>query len=83
MNAAAIKRTELVSELALLPEEELDRVRALIASILARKRVPDRSSRSLRGIWKGKGFERIEDPESALKETRRELGAAILERRIR
>jgi len=82
MNAAAIKRTELLSELALLPEEDLDRVYALIA-ILVRTKAPDRSSRSLRGIWKGKGFERIEDLETALKEARHELGAAILKRRIR
>lgn len=83
MNTAAIKRTELMSEIALLPEEELDSVRLLIGSLLARVKVPERSSRSLRGIWKDKGFERIEDLEAALKEARQELGAAILERKIR
>lgn len=82
MNAVALKRTELVSELSLLPEKELDRVLALVASMLATAEKPEHTRRSLRGIWKGKGFERIGDIEATLKEARHELGTAILGRKL-
>lgn len=83
MNANAIKRMELRSDLALLPEEDLDKVRDFVGSLLSQANVSKRSrSRSLKGIWAGTGLEKLKDLEGALDEVRQELGDSILRRRF-
>jgi hypothetical protein len=59
MNAAAIKKTEIVRELSLLPDHELDRIRMYIESILPASKRPAKNNRSLKGIWSNKGFEKL------------------------
>jgi len=39
-------------------------------------------SRTLEGIWKDKGFEKIRDLESEIIEVRKEIGNAVLRRKI-
>ena len=82
MNLAAIKKTEIVKELSLIPDEKLDRVRMYIDSILMESQQLAKSGRSLRGIWSNKGFEEIVDLEKELKEARKQLDDAILEKQF-
>jgi len=78
MNAAAIKKTEIVRELFLLPDNKLDSVRMYIETILTESKRLTKSNRSLKGIWSNKGFEKIADLEGELKEVRKQLSDAIL-----
>jgi len=78
MNAAAIKKTEIVRELALLPDHELDSVRMCIESIFPAAKRATKNNRSLKGILSNKGFEKIADLEGELKEIRKQLSDAIL-----
>lgn len=82
MNAAAIKRTEIVRELSLLPDHELDGVRMYIESILPAAKRATQNNRSLKGIWSNKGFEKIADLEGELKEARKQLSGATLKRQF-
>jgi hypothetical protein len=82
MNSAAIKKTEFVRELALLPDNKLDSVRMYIESILPAAKRATKNNRSLKGIWSNKGFEKIVDLEGELKEVRKQLTDAILTRQF-
>ncbi len=77
MNLSAIKKTEIIRELSLIPDESLDRIRAYIDSVLKESDLPARNNRSLKGIWKDKGFERIADLETEVKEARKQLETSI------
>ena len=82
MHSRAIKRMEINRNLSLIPEDKIDQIANFIEFFLyksqARKRTPVR----LRGIWKNKGFEKIKDMESELKEARASLTKAILKRDV-
>ncbi len=80
MNLSAIKKTEIIRELYLIPDESLDHVRTYINSVLKESDLPARNKRSLKGIWKDKGFERIADLETEVKEARKQLETSILGR---
>ncbi len=82
MNSAAIKKTEIVRELSLLPDIELDRIQAYIESILPTSKRLVKNNRSLKGIWSNKGFEKIADLEGELKEIRKQLNETSLMRQI-
>lgn len=81
MNTTAIQKMEIVQELSLLPDHKLDSVRAYIQTILIEAKTV-KSNRSLRGIWKDRGFEQISNLESAVKEARKELNDSILKRKF-
>lgn len=82
MNDAAIKKTEIVRALALIPDSKLDRVHLYIETILRESHLPEKSSQSLKGIWSDKGFEKILDLENELKEVRKELTESISKSQI-
>lgn len=76
------QRMEVMRDLVLIPESRLDEVQALVKSILrsAGKTAP--RGRSLRGIWKGTGLERITDLHSEIKTARMQLADSILQRKL-
>ncbi len=80
MNVAALKKTEIIRILALLPEDRLEQVRVYVDSILPTSYPLAQSYRSLKGIWQGKGFEKLTDLEGAIKDARKQLRESILER---
>jgi len=82
MNTAAIKKTEIVRELVLLPDNQLDSVRMYTETILTESKHVKKSNRSLKGIWSNKGFEKNVDFEGELKETRKQLSDVILTRQF-
>jgi hypothetical protein len=81
-NAAAIKKMEIISMLSLIPDNKLDSIREYIDSILMESNSNTKSNHSLEGIWGGKGFERIADLKSEIKETRKQLNDEILKRQL-
>lgn len=82
MNAAAVKKMEIINELALLPENKLDEIQLAIRSILESSRKTETKNISLKGIWKNKGFEKIIDLETEIKTARQNLADAILKRKF-
>lgn len=83
MNVAAIKKTEIVRELSLIPDNKLDSVRMYIHSILNEAKQLTKSNRSLKGIWSNnKGFESIADLENEIKQARKQLSDTILKRQL-
>ncbi len=78
---AARLKTVIARDLECLSEDGLSEVRAHIAELAAAGR-PSTGRKSLAGIWKGNGFERIPDLEHEIRGTRNELSAAIAQRRL-
>jgi hypothetical protein len=82
MNTAAVKKTEIIKQLSRASEKDLDRIGMCIESVLAASTSTAQKSHSLKGIWKGKGFDRLEDLEEQIKQAKRELGESILKREL-
>ncbi len=82
MNAAAIKKTELINKISLIPEQKLEEVSDFIDFIIVRSKKILSETGTLEGIWKDKGFEKIQDLEAEIIEVRKEIGDAILRRRV-
>ncbi|HLF88830.1 MAG TPA: hypothetical protein VI451_07810 [Anaerolineales bacterium] len=82
MNTPAIKKTEIIRDLARIPDNKLDSVRKYIDSILAESKQRTRKNQSLKGIWKDAGFEKIADLEEEIKNTKKQLSDSILKRQL-
>ena len=82
MNTAAITKSEIIQELSRIPEEELYIVKRYIDSILGKYPNIPLENRSLKGIWKDFGFEKLVDLEQEIQEARQELQKTILERMV-
>jgi hypothetical protein len=82
MNTAAIKKIEIISKLFRIPEKALDKVESCIESILTESNVVPQQNRSLKGIWKDKGVDKIVDLEREIKQIRKELSDSILKREL-
>ncbi len=82
MNTFAIKKVEIMKELSHVPENKLDMVKSYIDSLLDDKHKTGKSNKSLKGIWKEKGFNNIVDLDSEIKKVRKEMADSILNRKI-
>lgn len=82
MNTPAIKKTEIVRDLARIPDHKLDSIRKYIDSILAESKQRSRKKQNLKGIWKDVGFEEIADLEAEIKKTKKQLNDSILKRKL-
>ena len=80
MPTAAVKKMELINKIAKLPEQKITEVDSFIQKLLAQLKVKKAMPISLKGIWKNKGFEKIADLETELKNIRRELDDSILKK---
>jgi hypothetical protein len=72
MNPSAIKRMEIVNSLALVSDDDLDKIKAFVNGLLSEAAHPKPANRSLEGIWKDKGFEKIVELEAEIAEVRRQ-----------
>lgn len=71
----------ILRELRYLPSNKHQEVLDFIQFLRSRAAVtPSPVRKSLQGIWKDKGFERLGDIEQAVQDARAELGASILKR---
>jgi hypothetical protein len=82
MQASAFKITEIYKELSQLPNDKLNEVRDFIEFVISRQQTKKRKVVQLRGIWAGKGFERISNLEKELKAIQKEFTESILKRDI-
>jgi hypothetical protein len=86
MNEAALKKLEIINELAEVPKERLKEVDSFIKSILSqykgKKTKREKEPKTLSGIWKGLGFEKIVDLDQEITSLRRELGNQIFQKTL-
>lgn len=80
METDILKKIKLQNEINLLPANKLDEVIKLITSIISKDNFKKAEPRNLSGIWKNKGFEKIEHLESEIEAIRHELSESILEK---
>ncbi|MBT3214281.1 MAG: hypothetical protein HN351_06515 [Deltaproteobacteria bacterium] len=81
MNTTAIMKTEMTRELAMIPEDKLNELQHFLKSLLSQTALEKRTASNLRGIWKHRGFEKL-NIEAELHKARNELGVQILKRDI-
>lgn len=80
MNTAAIKKTEIIKQLSRISEKDLDKIKICIETVLSEQSGTIQKTHSLKGIWKDKGFSRLEDLKHEIKQTRKELSDSILKK---
>ncbi len=80
MQTIAIKKTALRNCILRLPDQEIDLVDKFIKELLARRSLKKPRPITLEGIWKDKGFEKLNDLESKIGQIRAEIGDSILSR---
>jgi hypothetical protein len=81
MRSSAEKRMTIQKEIRLIPENRLDEVKTYIETMID---VDSQKMKtiSLKGIWKGKGFEKLNNIESDISSFRKTLNSTILEKKI-
>ena len=72
MNDMQLKKLEIISNLSLVPMNRLEEIQRFIDYILYTTRAKKKKPISVRGIWKNKGFEKI-DIEKELKAIRNDI----------
>lgn len=79
-----LKKFEIMRELSYVPPERLDEVDSFIKFILFQSDIKTGSRakepKTLGGIWKNRGFEKIKNLDQEIRKIRKELGDQILER---
>ena len=81
MSTTGLKVAEIKKDLALLPEDKLDEVKDFISFVLSRNKEKKKKIVQMKGIWKGKGFEKL-NIEKELKVARKEMAESILKKEI-
>ncbi|MCP3961650.1 MAG: hypothetical protein GY719_27735 [bacterium] len=81
-SSTAILKTQIAQDLERLGAEELGEVRAHVAALATGNGQKSGGRKSLAGIWRGKGFERISDLEGEIRTAREELAEEIARRSL-
>jgi len=81
MSTTGLKVAEIKKDIALLPEDKLDEVKDFISFVLSRNREKKKKIVQMKGIWKGKGFEKL-NINKELKVARKEMAESILKKKI-
>lgn len=81
MHTKALKITTIYKELAMLPDEKLDEVKDFIDFIGYKFAAKKKHVVKLKGIWAGKGFEKISNLDTELKSIKKELSGSILKKK--
>jgi hypothetical protein len=74
--------TKIHNELSFIPENKLEEVKSYIDSLLARTEKEKLKPVMLEGIWKGLGFEKIEDLDKSIQSVRKEISDSISKKLI-
>lgn len=84
MKDYALKKYAIMRELSYVPPERLNEIDTFIKFILSQSKIiinnKKREPKTLAGIWKNKGFEKIANLDEEIRKLRQELGNQILER---
>lgn len=79
-----LKKFEIIKELSYVPVDRLDEVDSFIKFILYQCNIKTdnrtKEPKTLGGIWKNKGFEKITNLDEEISKIRKELGNQILKR---
>ncbi len=76
MNTTAVQRVELQQILREIPDDRLEEVQQYLTSITPAQK---KERGSLAGIWKGLGFEKLDETlEEEIKKLRKQTSSAIL-----
>ena len=81
MSTTGLKVAEIKKDIALLPEDKLDEVKDFISFVLSRNNEKKKKIVRMKGIWKGKGFEKL-NINKELKVARKEMSESILKKEI-
>ena len=76
MSTTGLKVAEIKKDIALLPEDKLDEVKDFISFVLSRSKEKKKKIVHMKGIWKGKGFEKL-NINKELKVARKEMSESI------
>ena len=82
MDATTITKMEIMHDLFILPDNQLDKVRTYLRSLLEEVKVAPPENDNLYGMWYGTGFENITDLDAEIKTIRQEMSASILKREL-
>lgn len=77
-----ILKTEIYKEISLLREDKLSEVKDFIEFILTRQKPSKKDVVQFKGIWAGKGFEKIGNLEKELKSIQKMTMQSIIKRDI-
>lgn len=78
----AILKTEIYKEVSLLRDDKLSEVKDFIEFILSRQKLSKKKVMQLKGIWAGRGFEKVGDLEKELKSIQKKTMQSILKKGI-
>jgi hypothetical protein len=81
MSTTGLKVAEIKKDIALLPEDKLDEVKDFISFVLSRNKEKKKKIVQMKGIWKGKGFEKL-DINKELKVARKEMSESIIKKEM-
>ena len=81
MSTTGLKVAEIKKDIALLPEDKIDEVKDFISFVLSRNKEKKKKIVQMKGIWKGKGFEKL-NINKELKVARKEMSESILKKEI-
>jgi hypothetical protein len=83
-NENVLKRIEILKQISQVPAERLSEIESFLKFILFQSNIKttikQKEPKTLAGIWKNKGFEKIKDLDSEIRNLRKELDNQILER---
>ena len=81
MQNAGLMLTGIYKELSELPEKQLGEVKDFVEFILSKNRTGKKTVVHLKGIWEGKGFEKL-DITGEVKSIKEEISKSILKRAL-
>ena len=81
MHTNAVKKTELINEINMLPEDKIDEVKDFVEFALS-KSIKKGPRLSLKGIWKNLGFENISNLENEIQTLRKNISNNLLKKDI-
>jgi len=79
MQNTGVRLSEIKKKLARLPSHKLDEVNDFVGFLLSRHKGEGKKNIHMKGIWAGKGFERI-DVQKEIKSLRKKLSKSILKK---
>ena len=79
MQNTGVKLAEIKRKLSRLPGSKLDEVNDFVGFLLSRHMREGRKNIHMRGIWAGKGFEKI-DVQKQIKSLRKDFSKSILKK---
>lgn len=79
MQNTGVKLAEIKRKLSRIPGSKLDEVNDFVGFLLSRHKGEERRNIQMKGIWAGKGFEKI-DVQKEIKSLRKDISKSILKK---